>query len=48
MDVPLPLVDEQWIAHADIVIRQLTWESGETKIAFEIHRVYESPFSTKG
>lgn len=48
MDVPLPLVDEQWMAHADIVIRQLTWENGETQLTFEIHRVYASPFSMKG
>ena len=48
MDVPLPLVDDQWLACADIVIRQLTWENGETKLMFEIHRIYESPFSLKG
>jgi hypothetical protein len=47
MDVPLPLVDEQWLAHADIVIRQLTWENGKTQLTFEIHRVYASPFSMK-
>jgi len=47
MDVPIPLVDQEWLARADVVIRQLTWENGETKLVFEIHRVYESPFSMK-
>lgn len=48
MDVPIPLVDDQWLAQADIIIRQLSWENGETKLTFEIHRVYKSPFNMKG
>jgi Protein of unknown function (DUF2584) len=47
MDVPLPLVDENWLAHADIVIRKLTWESNATSISFTIQRVYPTPFSVK-
>ena len=47
MDVPILLVDEDWLAHADIKIHRLVWENGVTSIEFEIDRIYESPFSTK-
>lgn len=47
VDVPIPLVDENWIAHADVVIRKLTWEKGITAIVFEVDRIYRSPFCLK-
>ena len=47
MDVPIPLVDETWLAHADIKINKLTWENGQTHISFEIDRLYSTPFATK-
>ncbi|MBF2083453.1 DUF2584 family protein [Thermoleptolyngbya sp. C42_A2020_037] len=47
VDVPIPLVDEDWFAHADIKIHKLVWENGATSIDFEIDRIYESPFLTK-
>jgi Protein of unknown function (DUF2584) len=47
IDVPIALVDEHWMAYADVIIRKLTWEKGETAIAFEIHRLYLTPFSCK-
>ena len=47
VDVPIFLVDEDWLAHADIKICRLVWENGITNIDFEIDRVYESPFLTK-
>ncbi len=47
IDVPIPLVDENWLAHADIKINKLTWENGQTHISFEIARLYPTPFSTK-
>ena len=47
IDVPIPLVDENWVAHADVVIRKLTWENNETTLVFEIHKVYSTPFSVK-
>ncbi len=47
IDVPIPLVDENWLAHADIVIRKLTWESNQTAIVFEIDRIYRQSFSLK-
>jgi Protein of unknown function (DUF2584) len=47
MDVPIPLVDRHWFAHADIVIRQMIWENQTTSIRFEITRIYPVPFSQK-
>lgn len=47
IDVPIPLVDDNWFAHADIKIFRLTWENGITHIAFEITRIYPTPFLTK-
>lgn len=31
IDVPIPLVDGDWMARADIVIKALTWLGGVTK-----------------
>jgi Protein of unknown function (DUF2584) len=45
IDVPLQLVDEQWQAHADVVIQQLIWENQTTTIGWRIHRIYAEPFS---
>jgi len=47
IDAPIPLVDENWLAHADIKINKLTWENDQTHISFEIDRIYSSPFATK-
>jgi len=47
IDVPIALVDENWLAHADIIINKLTWENGQTHISFKIDRIYSSPFATK-
>lgn len=47
IDVPIPLVDDNWFAHADIIIRKLTWENGETIVSFEVDRIYEAPFRMK-
>jgi Protein of unknown function (DUF2584) len=47
VDVPVPLVDDNWFAHADIIIRKLIWENGETFISFEVDRIYETPFRVK-
>ncbi|WP_225907728.1 DUF2584 family protein [Leptolyngbya sp. BL0902] len=47
IDVPIPLVDENWFAQADIRIYKLVWENGVTQISFEIDRVYEFPVLTK-
>ncbi|QQE63924.1 hypothetical protein GFS31_05950 [Leptolyngbya sp. BL0902] len=45
--MPIPLVDENWFAQADIRIYKLVWENGVTQISFEIDRVYEFPVLTK-
>ncbi|MEA5448635.1 DUF2584 family protein [Leptolyngbya sp. CCNP1308] len=47
LDVPLCLVDENWLAHADIVIEKLTWQHRTTQIEFRISRVYATPFAAK-
>ncbi len=47
MDVPLQLVDETWVAYADVVVHRLTWEGDVTTIDFEIVRIYELPFPLK-
>lgn len=47
IDVPIPLVDDRWIAHADVVITKLTWQQGNTDLEFRIDRVYRAPFSLK-
>ncbi|KAB8321209.1 DUF2584 family protein [Tolypothrix campylonemoides VB511288] len=47
VDVPISLVNENWIAYADVIIRKLTWENNQTSIVFEIDRVYDQLFSVK-
>ena len=47
LDVPLCLVDEHWLAHADIVIEKLTWEHQTTHLQFKVARLYPVPFATK-
>jgi hypothetical protein len=47
LDVPLPLVDDHWLAHADVIIHQLIWQNNTTTISFTIKRLYEAPFSVK-
>ncbi len=47
IDVPILLVDENWMAHADIVIHKLTWENNQTFIVFKIDRIYSKPFPVK-
>jgi Protein of unknown function (DUF2584) len=47
MDVPLQLVDEAWLAHADIIIRQLVWADQQTTLTFVVDRIYPTPFSVK-
>jgi len=47
VDVPLQLVDEQWQAQADVVIRELVWRDGQTRLQAEVTRLYEQPFAVK-
>lgn len=47
LDVPIPLVDQDWIAYADVVIHQLVWENGKTRLSFAVKRFYKVPFSVK-
>jgi hypothetical protein len=43
IDVPIQLVNSDWQATADVVIRQLVWENQTTKLRFEIVRIYDTP-----
>lgn len=47
IDVPIPLVDENWVAYADVIIEKLIWEKKQTILFFKIDRIYEEPFSLK-
>ncbi len=47
IDVPLQLVDDAWLAQADIMIRELRWKDQQTTLVFVIHRIYPTPFSVK-
>jgi hypothetical protein len=47
IDVPIPLVDENWIAYADVVIDHLTWHHGSTQLRFKISRIYPQPIVMK-
>lgn len=47
IDVPIPLVDEEWVAYADVIITKLIWEQGVTSLEFKIDRIYKSPFAVK-
>ena len=43
LDVPIALVDEHWVAHADALITKLTWENQNTWLEFCIVRRYPAP-----
>ncbi len=47
IDVPLQLVDSDWMARADVVITRLSWERQQTEIEFRIDRIYDQPISVK-
>ena len=47
MDVPLCLVDAQWLAYADVIIDKLTWQNQTTHLEFRIVRIYDKPFAMK-
>ncbi|NEQ44156.1 MAG: DUF2584 family protein [Leptolyngbya sp. SIOISBB] len=47
LDVPLCLVDDNWQAHADIIIEELTWKQQTTHLQFRIARIYDVAFAMK-
>jgi hypothetical protein len=47
LHVPLALVDEGWLAHADIVIDRLTWAEQTTLLEFRVDRLYPQPFALR-
>jgi Protein of unknown function (DUF2584) len=47
IDVPLQLVDDAWLAHADVVITQLTWAGQQTIFNYRIHRIYDQLLAVK-
>lgn len=48
LDVPILLVNDDWVANADIVITRLVWETGMTHLEFRIDRIYPTPIPVKG
>jgi hypothetical protein len=48
MDLPVQLVDDNWLAVADVVIVALSWRESATELEFVIQRVYGEPFRVKG
>jgi hypothetical protein len=48
IDVPLQLVNRDWMAHGDVVIDKLIWADQTTIVEFHIHRLYAEPFPVKG
>jgi hypothetical protein len=47
IDVPILLVDADWLAWADVVIDTLTWSGGVTRLEGTIARVYDAPVSCR-
>ncbi len=47
VDAAIPLVDQNWLAQADITIQRLVWEKQTTAIWFRVTRIYPEPFLTK-
>ena len=47
LDVPISLVDQDWVAHADVIVEKLTWHERTTHIDFRVSRVYKTSFSLK-
>ncbi|NDJ18325.1 DUF2584 family protein [Myxacorys almedinensis] len=47
IDLPIPLVDENWLTHADVVIDHLAWQQKQTQLTFRIVRIYTQPFAMK-
>lgn len=43
IDVPIPLVDENWMTRAEVIIHKLIWERNETALTFRVIKVYEVP-----
>ena len=36
VDVPIPLVNEHWVAYADVIIEKLVWENRQTTVYLEL------------
>jgi Protein of unknown function (DUF2584) len=47
VDVPIMLVDNDWVGHADIVITQLKWENNHTFLTFKVVRIYQQSFAVR-
>jgi hypothetical protein len=47
MDVPLQLVDENWLAHGEVVLSKLIWQNQQTELEFTINRIYDEPQKLK-
>ena len=43
LDIPIPLVNKEWKAYADVIIFKLTWEEQRTILVFEVVKIFEKP-----
>jgi hypothetical protein len=47
MDVPLQLVNGDWMAWGEVAIVDLRWRGEVTEVVYEVRRVYEVGFRVK-
>jgi hypothetical protein len=42
IDVPIPLVDNDWVVRAEVIVRKLIWERNQTWLTFEVITAYNA------
>jgi len=47
IDVPIFLVNDDWIAQAEVIIYKLIWLQGNTHVEFKVNKVFEFPLKMK-
>lgn len=47
IEVPIQLVNQDWQAVADVVIRRLVWADRQTLLCYEIQRIYDAPLALR-
>jgi Protein of unknown function (DUF2584) len=47
VDTPILLVNDDWLALADVIIDELIWANETTCLRFKVDRIYDIPFPVK-
>jgi hypothetical protein len=47
IEVPLQLVNANWLACGEVVITKLTWQNQQTELEFRVLKIYAKPLSLK-